>query len=45
MAKWYRLRLKGKAKDVFRMLNLLAKTAPEEDDPNWWALRLWLRRN
>jgi len=41
----YRLLLKGKAKDVFAILKLLAETLPEETDSDWWALRLWLRRN
>lgn len=41
----YQLKLVGKAKHVFAILTLLATTEPEETDPNWWALRLWIRRN
>ena len=43
--RFYTLRMKGKVKHVFAMLDLLAKTMPEETDINWWGVRLWLRRN
>ena len=32
-------KLKGKAKSVFAMLNLLATTKLQEDDVYWWSLR------
>lgn len=39
------LKFKGQAKPVFEMLAIMNDTEPEETDPNWWKLRLWLRRN
>lgn len=44
MAK-YILRLQGKAKDVFRMLELLTTTKPMEQDRDWWELRTYLIAN
>jgi len=41
----YNFKLKGRAKEVFKMLAILAQTGPMETDPNWWTLRLWTRRN
>jgi len=38
----YILRLKGKAKHVFAMLNILATTEPIEQDKDWWTLRAYL---
>jgi len=35
----YKLLLRGKAKDVFKMLELLATTRLIETDRNWWAVR------
>jgi len=41
----YILKLQGKAKDVFRMLKLLATTKPIEQDINWWELRAYIIAN
>jgi len=41
----YILELRGKAKDVFRMLKLLATTEPMEQDINWWELRAYIMAN
>jgi len=38
-------KLKGKAKYIFQFIEIIATTDPEETDSNWWAIRLWLRRN
>lgn len=35
-------KLKGKAKYVFAMLNILATTELIEDDRDWWAVRAYL---
>ena len=39
------LRLLGKANPVFDMLAIMVDTEPAETDPNWWGIRLYLRRN
>jgi len=38
----YTLRLKGKAKHVFAMLEILAVTRPIEQDKDWWTVRAWI---
>jgi len=35
----YNFRLKGKAKDVFKAVELLATTEDIEADLNWWRVR------
>ncbi len=35
----YNFKLKGRAKEVFKMLEILAKTKPIETDPYWWVCR------
>ncbi len=35
----------GQAKPTFEMLAIMANTEPEETDPDWWILRLYLKRN
>jgi len=35
----YRLLLRGKAKGVFKVLELLTTTRPIETDRNWWTVR------
>ena len=39
------INLRGKAKPVLDFWVILADTELEETDPNWWQLRLWLKRN
>lgn len=35
-------KLKGKAKYVFAMLQILATTEPIEGDKSWWAVKAWI---
>ena len=39
------IKFTGQAKPTFEMLAIMSDTDPEETDPNWWAIRLWLKRN
>ena len=39
------IKVRGKAKPVFDMLVIMNDTETEETDPNWWTLRVYLRRN
>ena len=39
------IRFIGKAKPTFEMLTIMADTLPEETDPNYWGIRLYMRRN
>lgn len=41
----YRFRLQGRAKEVFKMLELLAKTELMETDPDWWEVRAYIIAN
>lgn len=38
----YNFYLIGRAKEVFRMLMILAKTEPIETDPDWWGVRAYV---
>lgn len=35
----YNFQLKGRAREVFKMLEILAKTKLIETDPYWWIVR------
>ena len=38
----YNFQLQGRAKEVFKMLEILAKTEPIETDPDWWEVRAYV---
>ena len=39
------IKIIGRAKPTLEMLAIMADTEPEETDPNWWVIRLWIIRN
>ncbi len=39
------IKLSGTAKAVFAFIDLMANTEPEETMPEWWGIKLDMRRN